>query len=200
MHRQQFIDIRDQSATFLELTMNSKTTEFIYGSFGNIQESAQDMDEYNGLGKALKAINEALKGPTQAYSSTSVALLVRRTFSPDLSQDIPAWRQHDFTLAQAATFVCGVIPADDTSQNAETSCLKFVIPRNAILLTAAQVQAIQGQLKRAQQGTFIEQGLYYTVYLRPLLPDELPLKMLAMFGDNQATYSGVPLHTGPLPA
>src|SRR5258708_101592 len=193
MHRQQFYDIQDQSATFLELTLNDKTTEFIYGSFGNQQESTQDMAEYNRLDQALRAINEALKGPIKAYSSNSVALLVRRTYSPDLTQEIPTWTLPDFEISQAATFVCGVIPKDETSQNAETSCLKYVIPQNAILLTASQVLAIQEQLNGGKQWTFTEQGLYFTVYLRPLLPDELPLKMLAMFGANETTYRGVPL-------
>jgi hypothetical protein len=198
LHRQQFVDIQDQNATFLELALNSKQTEFVYGSFGNMQESMQDMDEYARLGKALTAITEALSGPTRPYTSTSVALLARQNFSPDLTKAIPDWPLSDFTLAQVATFECGLIPSDETSRNAETGCLKYTIPNNALLLTSSQLTTIRSQL-RGQQGTFSEQGIYYTVFLRPLLPDELPRKTLAMFGSAQDGFRGVPILEGKVP-
>src|SRR5690348_2845804 len=66
LHRQQFVDIQDQNATFLELALNGRQIEFMYGSFGNQPESTQDMDEYQRLEKALKAITEALSGPTHS--------------------------------------------------------------------------------------------------------------------------------------
>jgi hypothetical protein len=199
MQRQQFADIQDQNATFLELTLNGKQREYIYGSFGNVQESQQDIDEYHRLNKALTAITEALKGPIRPYTSKSIALLARQTFSPDFSQNIPYWPLSDYTLAQAAVFVCGVLSPDNTSPNAETGCLKYLKPNNAILLTAAQLQTLQGDLNNQQEGTFTEGGLYYTIFLRPLLPDELPTKTLAMFGSDQFTYSGVPLLEGTVP-
>jgi hypothetical protein len=193
--RRQFADIPDQDATFLELSLDGKQEELMYGSFGNIQENAQDMDAYHRLGQALSAITAALKGPMQPYRSTATALLVRQMFSPDLSRAIPTWSLSDFTLAQAAVYECGVIPPDEVGLNPETACLKYTIPQHAILLTQAQVHSIQAQLQ-GSQGTFTEGGLYYTVTLRPLLPDELATKTLAMFGSAQEGYIGVPLLVG----
>ncbi len=201
--RRQFADIPDQDATFLELLLNGKREELMYGSFGNMRESAQDMDEYRRLGQALSTIMTALKGPTQPYRSDATALLVRQMFSPDLSRPIPTWSLPDFTLAQAAVYECGVIPPDEVGLNPETACLKYTIPQHAILLTQVQARAIQAQLK-GSQGTFTEGGLYYSVMLRPLLPDEQATKALAMFGSAQEGYSGVPLLTNgkvpPVPA
>jgi hypothetical protein len=201
--RRQFADIPDQDATFLELSLDGRQEELMYGSFGNMRESAQDMDEYHRLGQALSAITAALKGPTQPYRSTAIALLVRRMFSPDLSRSIPTWPLTDFTLAQAAVYECGVIPPDEVGLNPETACLKYTIPQHAILLNQAQAHAIQARLQ-GSQGTFTEDGQYYTVTLRPLLPDELAAKTLAMFGSAQEGYTGVPLLTDgkvpPVPA
>lgn len=197
--RRQFSDIADQNATFLEIAVNGKQQEFMYGSFGNTQESQQDIDEYHRLNQALTALNDALRGPTHPYTGATFALLARQMFSPDYSKAIPYWPLSDFTLAQAAVYVCGDIPQDDTSINAETGCLKYLKPLNAIALNAAQLQTLRTQLGTQLQGTFIEQGRYYTVILRPLLPDEISSKMLAMFGSAQDTYSGVPLLTGTVP-
>jgi hypothetical protein len=199
LKKQQFSDIQDQNATFLELALNGKHVEFEYGPFGTQSETAQDMDEYHRLGKALSAITEALKGPVRPYTGTAVALLARRNFSPDLSQQIPFWQLPDFTLEQAADFECGLLPQDQVSPNGETGCLKYVKPTHAILLTTAQIQTIKGQLGALQQATFVDQGLYYEITLRPLLPDELPQKTLAMFGSDQFSYSGVPLLIGVVP-
>lgn len=199
LHQQQFVDIQDQNATFLELTLNGRRAEFMYGSFGNQPESTQAMDEYSRLEKALKAITETLSGSTQPYTSTSVALLAHQTFSPNLTKTVPEWSLSDFTLAQVAAYECGPIPTDETSRNAETGCLNYIIPKNALLLTESQMKTIRAQLQGQQLGTFSEQGLYYVVFLRPLLPDELPNKRLAMFGSAQGGFQGVPLLEGKVP-
>ncbi|HZU00018.1 MAG TPA: hypothetical protein VFA10_10170 [Ktedonobacteraceae bacterium] len=198
-HQRQFADIQDQDATFLELALNGKQIEFMYGSFGNQPESTQAMDEYHRLEKALKAITEALHGPTQPYRGTSVALLARQTFSPDLTKTIPQWSLPDFSLSQVAVYECGVIPTDETSRNAEIGCLNYTIPKNALLLTESQLKAIKAQLQNQQQGTFSERGIYYSVFLRPLLPDELINKTLAMFGSAQGGFQGVTLLVGKVP-
>jgi hypothetical protein len=199
MQQRQFADIQDQNATYLELNLNGQQMEFMYGSFGNQQESALAMQEYHNLGLALTAINQALTGPTQPYHSQYMALLVRQDFSPNLSQSIPAWPITDFTLAQAAAFECGLIPQDTTSQNPETGCLKYTIPDNAILLTATQQATLVAQMPNQTQSDFSEDGLYYQVTLRPLLPDEIVSKELAMFGSAQQSYKGVPLLEGAVP-
>lgn len=199
MQQQQFADIQDQNATFLQLNLNGKHLQFMYGSFGNQQESTQAMSEYRNLGQALTDVNNTLTGPTQAYHAQHVALLVRQDFSPDLSQTISTWPLSDFTLAQAAVFECGLIPADQVGLNPETGCMKYTIPAHAILLTAAQLTTIEQQLNNQPQGDFTENGLYYTVTLRPLLPDELPLQQLAMFGSSQYNYVAVPLLQGNVP-
>jgi hypothetical protein len=190
--QQRFSDVQDENATFLELAFNGKQEELVYGT------SSSDQDEYQRLGRALTTINEALKGPTQPYKASAVSLLVRQTFSPDLHAHIPSWPVTDFTLAQAAIYECGPVPPDETSQSAETACLKFVIPEHAILLNGAQVQSIKEMLT-GLQGDFTEQGLYYTVFLRPLLPDEVARKQLAMFGSDQEIFRGVPLLSGKVP-
>jgi len=201
LKRQQFYDVPDQNATLLQLTLNNKHYEFLYGKFGTLQESAQDMDEYHHLGKALSAITEALNGPTHPYTSTSMALLVHQDFSPDLSQTISNWSLRDFSLDQVATFECGVIPRDETGPNADTGCLSFTTPLYAYLPTPQQLRTVKILLHGRQQGEFYEPNsvLYYTVVLRPLLPDEASQKMLAMLGSQQLSYSGVPLHSGTIP-
>ncbi len=199
LNRQQFYDIPDQNATLLQLMLNGKSYEFLYGAFGNLQESAQDMDEYRRLGKALTSIREALNGPTHSYASQDMALLVHQDFSPDLSQNIPDWRNQDFHLVDAATYECGPIPPDETGPNAGTGCLTYTIPHSVLLLNARQLQVIKSLLQGQQQGVFFEQGRYYSVVLRPLLPDELTQKKLAMFGSGELSYAGVPLKEGPIP-
>ncbi|HCI79931.1 MAG TPA: hypothetical protein DHW02_09580 [Ktedonobacter sp.] len=200
--QQQFTDIQDQNATFLELNLNGKRQQFVYGAFGYQQESTQAIDEYHRLGQALTAINNALTGATQSYTGSSIALLVRQTFSPD--QTPLTWPITDFTLAQASAYECGLLPPDTTSANQETGCLKFLIPQHAILLSTQQEQAIAGQIGNQRQGTFLsgifaEGSAYYNVTLRPLLPDELPNKALAMLGSAQFSITGVPLLAGTVP-
>jgi len=200
--RQQFSDIQDQNATFLQITLNGKQQEFMYGSFGNQQESLQDMDEYHRLEHILTSITGTMKGPVQPYKSRDVALLVHQSFSQD--QQLLPWPISGFTLAQAAAFECGLLPEDKTSHNPETGCLKYLIPHNAILLTAAQAQAISGKIPAQQQnplpqGLFSEGDSFYTVTLRPLLPDELASKSVAMFGSAQSSVTPVPLLNGQVP-
>ena len=199
LNRQQFYDVPDQNATLLQLTLDDKTDEFLYGPFGNLQESAQDLDEYQRLGKALTSITEALGSPTHGYTGPEIALLVHQTFSPDLSQNIPYWDLQDFTLDQLATYECGPIPPDETGPNADTGCLTYTVPHTAVLLSTQQLQQISALLHGQEQGTFLEGALYYVVELRPLLPDELAQKTLAMFGSQELSYAGVPLHEGPVP-
>ena len=201
--RQQFSDIQDQNATFLQITLSGKRQEYMYGSFGNQQETAQDMDEYHRLNKVLTAINNSLTGSTQPYKSKDTALLVHQSFSQD--QQLLTWPITDFSLAQAAAYECGLLPPDETSHNPETGCLKYLIPHNAILLTSAQAQAISTLIPGAQQMP-LPQGLFsegdtsfYTVTLRPLLPDELASKSLAMFGSAQNAVTPVPLLSGQVP-
>ena len=197
--RQLFFDIPDQDATFLDVNINGKHLELMYGAFGSQPASAQDKDEYQHLGKALATISHTLEGPTTAYQGKTFALLTYQTFSANLQQTIPNWPVSDFTLAQAATFECGVIPEDDVSSNPTIPCLQFTIPAHAILLNTGQIQSIEGALNGKQEGDFFENDQYYTVMLRPLLPDELQNKTLAMFGSSQTQFIGVPLLDGSVP-
>lgn len=197
--RQQFYDIPDQNATVLQLMLNGKQNEYLYGQFGHLQESAQEEDEYQRLGKALTSITEALVGPTHNYTNREMALLVHQTFSPDLSQNIPYWYFQDFTLFQLATFECGAIPPDETGPNADIGCLTYTVPHAGLLLNAQQSQKIMALLHGKEQGVFLEGGLYYSVVLRPLLPDEPAQKMLAMFGSQELSYTRVSLIEGPVP-
>ncbi len=197
--RQQFYDVPDQNATLLELTLNNKHLEFVYGKFGTLQESSHDMDEYHRLDQALSTITQGLKGQTSLYSNRSMTILVHQDFSPDLTQTIPIWSLKDLSLGQLATFECGIIPPDETGPNADTGCLTFTIPHYAFLPTAQQLTAIKTQLNGQPQGEFIEQGFYYRVIVRPLLPDELLQSTVAMFGSQELTYVGVPLHRGSVP-
>ncbi len=199
LSRQQFYDIPDQNATMLQLMLNGKQYEYLYGPFGNLQESAQDVDEYRRLGKALTSITDALVGPTHNYASQEMALLVHQTFSPDLSRTIPYWYFQDFTLFQLATYECGPVPPDETGPNADTGCLTYTVPRTVLLLNAQQIQQITALLHGQEQGVFLERGLYYSVVLRPLLPDESALKMLAMLGSQELSYAGVSLVEAPVP-
>jgi hypothetical protein len=198
-HRYQFYDVQDANATLLELTLNNKSYEFLYGQFGNLQESASDMDEYHRLNQALTTINDALNGPTAAYTGATFALLARVTVSPDFSKTIFDWPLKDMTLADVATYECGLIPQDETSPNTETGCLKYLVPQTALVLTSAQWQKLHTTLSNQLQGVFHERGTYYEVFVRPLLPDEPATKRLAMFGSMELSYKGVPLNNSPIP-
>ncbi len=198
MHQQQFSDVPDQNATFLEVNLNGKQLEFMDGLFGHQQEPSQALSEYQHLNQALQSIKDVLQAPTFPYSNSMMAFLVHQDFSPDLTQSILPWPLSTFTLAQATTFECGAIPQDTTSQNPETACLKYTIPQNAILLTASDLATLQTQMPKALAQIFSEQGLSYQVVLRPLLPDELATKTLAMFGSAQSHDIPVPLWTNTI--
>lgn len=199
LSQQQFADTPDQNFTLLQLSLNGKQYQYVYGTFGTLEESAQAMSDYHHLDAALSAISNALNGPTHAYSSRNRVLLVHQDFSPDLTQNIPTWTFPNFTLDQLATYECGAIPQDITSSNADTGCLTYSVPQHALLLSANQQRAILALLKGQQSGVFLEQGLYYAVNLRSLLPDELSSQALAMFGSSELSYSPVPLFRGPVP-
>jgi hypothetical protein len=195
----QFYDLPDQNATFLQVMLNNTSYLFQYGPFGNLQESAQDMDAYHRLGAALTSITSAVNGPTQPYAGKQMALLVHQNFSPDLSQTIPDWSLPDFNLYNLSVYECGVTPVDQTGPNGDSGCLTYTVPHNALLLNQQQQQAILSLLKGRQQGVFLDLGQYFSVALRPLLPDELPQKALAMLGSAELDYAGVPLQAGPVP-
>jgi len=197
--RQQFFDIPDQDATFLEFNIDGKHLEFMYGAFGSQPATTQDKDEYQHLGNAIATLSRILMKPTAPYIGKTFALLARHTYSADLQQTIPNWPIADFTLARAAAFDCGLVPEDNVSTNPETACLKFTIPEHAILLSTAQIASIKAAINGKQQGDFFEDGQYYTIILRPLLPDELQNNTLAMFGSSQWEFTGVPLLEGTVP-
>jgi hypothetical protein len=199
LNKQQFYDIPDQNATVLQLMLNDKEYTYLYGPFGNMPESAQDRSEYQRLGNALTSIAEALVGPTRPYTNQQMVLLVHQTYSPDLSQSIPNWSFQDFTLFQLSTFECGLTPPDLTGPNADTGCLTYTVPHTALLLNTQQLQQMKTLLHGQQQAVFLEKGAYYSVTLRPLLPDEIEQKTLAMFGSQELSYAGVPLVEGPVP-
>jgi hypothetical protein len=199
LNKQQFYDVPDQNATVLQLMLNSKEYTYLYGPFGNMQESAQDLNEYRQLGNALTSITESLVGPTRPYTSQQMVLLVHQAFSPDLSQIIPFWNFQDFTLFQLSTYECGLIPPDVTGPNADTGCLTYTVPHTALLLNNQQLQQIKTLLHGEQEAVFLEKGAYYSVTLRSLLPDEIEQKTLAMFGSQELSYTGVTLAEGPVP-
>ncbi|GHO52084.1 hypothetical protein [Ktedonobacter robiniae] len=195
--QKQFIDIQDLNATYLQLALNNQQTEFAYGSFGHYQTKAQELDEYTRLGKALTAINNTVNATSsQSYKASTYALLARRTFSADPQRDYPFWPLSDYTLEQAATYECGSIPPNENTPNLETPCLKFTIPSHALLLNHGQYQSLKASLN-GNSGTMSEAGLYYTLALRPLLPDEAQTKALAMFGSQQTQFTPVPLASTP---
>jgi hypothetical protein len=197
--QQQFYDIPDQNATFLQLNIDQRSYNYLYGPFGNLAESAQALAEYRQLGAALTSIRAALNGALQPYKGSSMALLVHQDFSPNLAQEIPYWTEPDIDLANLAIYECGAIPPDQTGPNADSGCLTFTVPHHALLLTAQQQQAIQLLLQGRAQGVFLERGVYYAVDLRVLLPDELAAMTLAMLGSDELSYNGIALIEGPVP-
>ncbi len=194
-----FYDVPDQNATFLQLMLNGTSYVFQYGPFGNLQESAQDMDAYHRLGAALTSITSALNGPTHPYTGKQMALLVHQDFNPDLSRTIAYWSLPDFNLYNLAVYECGATPLDQTGPNGDTGCLTYTVPHNALLLSEQQQQTIISLLNGQPQGVFLDLGQYYSVTLRPLLPDEIVQKTLAMLGSAELDYIGVPLQDGPVP-
>lgn len=200
LKRQNFSDVPDQNSTFLELNLNGQHKELVYSNFGSRSESAQDLDEYKRLGQALTTLNESLNGSTQAYTTNKYALLVHETTTPDRTQRMQTFSLPDFTLAQAANFECG--PDKDerpTSGNPIGPCLQYTIPLGALILTDNQLQTIKTLLGGQQEGQLEQEGLFYDVRLRPLLPDEVSTKKLAMLGSLQFSYQDIPLVEGNIP-
>jgi hypothetical protein len=200
LSQQVFYDVPDQNATILQLALNNKHYEFVHGPFGALGESTGAMHEYHRLGQALTSITEAIQGPTTPYSSRAMALLVHQDVSPDLGQPVLNWNVRSFTLNQLAVYECGVQPPDLTGPNADTGCLTFTKPHYAYLPDEQELRSIKTLLNGYLQGEFIENNLYYRVALRPLLPDELPQKVVAMLGNQELSYSGVTLYSGIVPS
>lgn len=200
---QTFDDIPDQNATLLQVTLDGKTHHFVYGPFGNLQESAQDMHTYQQLGDAISAIRNALAGPEVTYTSQNMALLVYQTFRSDFTQEqiqaIPNWTLTNISLANAAIYECGAIPTDLTGPNADNGCLTYTVPHSAVLPDQQDLRSILDLLHGKQQRMFLENGNYYVVILRPLLPDEIAQQQLAMYGSNAQDYTPVLLNKGPIP-
>ncbi|MEO7020533.1 MAG: hypothetical protein ABI234_10320 [Ktedonobacteraceae bacterium] len=204
LHRQVFNDIPNQNAALLQVTLNDKKYQFVYGPFGHLQEGSQDRHEYQQLGDAIGAIQQALSHPTQAYTSPQSALLVHQTFREDFTenqnQTIPRWTlSRTLNLAHAAIYECGVVPADFTSPNLDLGCLNYTIPQLAILLDQQNSNLVENLLHGTPQQMFLENNDYYIVMLRPLLPDELAQHHVAMYGNNNQDYTPVPLKSGPIP-
>lgn len=203
LHRQIFNDIPDQNTTLLQLTLNGKNYQFIYGPFGHLQESEQDMQEYQRLGMAISAIRNSLSGPENTYTSQQMALLVYQTFRTDFTeaqkQALLHWPLTDFTLADIAIYECGIIPQDLTGPNADNGCLTLTTPSVAYLASEQDLQLIKNVLKGQAQGVFSENNSYYVVTLRPLLPDEIARRQLAMYGSDTLAYTPVPLKGGTIP-
>lgn len=204
LHRQTFSDIPDQNADLLQIMLNNQKYQFIYGPFGYVQESSQDMHEYQQLGQAIGTIKSTLSHPTQAYTSQQSALLVYQTFRQDFTvqqeRTTPRWPlTSTFNLAHAAIYECGEVPSDFTSPNADLGCLHYTIPQLAILLDQHNTSLVSNALHGTQQALFLENGIYYVVMLRPLLPDEIVQQQLAMYGNNHQDYTPVPLKSGPIP-
>jgi hypothetical protein len=203
LHQQVFADIPDQNGTLLQLTLNGREYQFLSGPFGNLQESAGQMHEYQQLGNAINTVRSALDGPQRPYTSPQMALLVSETFRADFTEEqnqaLPTWPPGDIVLADTALYECGSIPQDLTGPNADNGCLTYTLPRVAYLPGPRHLQAMKAILKGQQQQLFMENGGYYTVILRPLLPDEVALQQLAMYGSNSQGYMPVPLKTGAIP-
>ena len=203
LQQQVFDDIPNQNATLLQIALNGKNYQFLYGPFGNLQESAQEVQEYHQLGNAISTIKNALTGPETAYTSQNMALLVYQTFRADYTtaqeQTLPTWPLNDIDLANTAIYECGAIPPDQTGPNADNGCLTYTVPLIAYLPGKSDLQQIKDVLHGQQQGMFLENTNLYVAILRPLLPDEITQQQLAMYGSNTQTYTPVPLKGGDIP-
>jgi hypothetical protein len=203
LHQQIFADVPDQNVTLLQLALNGENYQFTYGPFGNLQENTEQMHAYRQLGNAISAVRNALHGPEHPYTSSHMALLVSQTFRVDFTADqnqtIPTWPIDDIVLADTALYECGSISLDLTGPNADNGCLTYTIPHAAYLPGQRNLLAIQTALKGRLERLFLENSCYYVVILRPLLPDEISLQQLAMYGSNSQSYMPVPLKTGAIP-
>ncbi len=203
LHKQVFDDIPDQNSTLLQVALNTQEYQFLYGPFGNLQESTQDMQEYQQLGNAISAIKKAITGPLTTYTSSKIALLVYQTYLADYNyaqnQTVPIWPLNDIDLSNAAIYECGTIPQDQTGPNADNGCLTYTVPKAAYLLNNDDLTQIKSALLGQQQGMFLQNTSHYVVILRPLLPDEIAQNQLAMYGSNAQTYAPIPLQSGAIP-
>ncbi len=203
LHRQVFDDIPGQNSTLLLVTLNGQNYQFLYGPFGNLQESTQDMHEYQQLGNAISAVRNSLTGTETAYTSQDMALLVYQTFRADYTlaqnQTIPIWPLNDIDLTNTAIYECGTIPQDQTGPNADNGCLTYTVPLVAYLPGKNDLQQIKAVLFGQSQGMFLEYTSHYVVILRPLLPDEIAQQQLAMYGSNAQTYAPIALKSGTIP-
>lgn len=202
LHRQVFNDIPDQNITLLQIMLNGKSSQFIYGSFNNLSESEQDMQEYKQLGNAISTIRNSLSGPTTAYTSQNKALLVYVTSRADFTHtSIPAWTVSGINLADAAAYECGLIKPDPNTPrtNLDNGCLTYTVPQVAILPDQQSLRLITDLLHGQQQGMFMEDDAYYIIMLRSLLPDEMARQELAMYGSDIQNYTPIPLKKGSIP-
>ncbi len=205
LHQQVFDDIPDQNATLLQVALNNKSYQFTYGPFDNLQESAQALQEYQQLGNALSTIRNALNGSTHSYTSQTQALLVYQTsrldFTATQNASIPFWSLTTLDLANASAYECGLITPDPNNPrpNLDNGCLTYTVPLHVVQLSRSDTQNIARLLHGQQQRLFRTYTAYYVVMLRPLLPDELASKQVAMYGSDLQTYTPIPLQTGAIP-
>lgn len=205
LQRQTFDDIPDQNITLLQVALNGRNYQYVYGPFENLQESSQDAQDYHLLGNAISSIRQALNGPETAYTSQNQALLVYQTsrldFTAVQNNAILQWPISDISLFDAAAYECGLIQPDPNNPrpNLDNGCLTYTVPSVAIEVDKTEAQRVANLLHDQQQTMFLEDGYYYVVMLRSLLPDEIAQHQLAMYGSNNQTYRSVPLKTGPIP-
>jgi hypothetical protein len=202
---QVFDDIPNQNTTLLQIMLNDKDYQFIYGPFGHLGESTQEMQAYKQLGNAISTIRNALTGPETSYTSQDKALLVYQTSRIDFTyvqrESILEWTVDDISLLDVATYECGLIQIDPNNPrpNLDNGCLIYTVPLFAVQPDQQDLQLITALLGGQQQGMFQEDKDYYVVTLRPLLPDEMAYRRLAMYGSNTQQYTPIPLTDVPTP-
>ncbi len=205
LHTRVFNDVPDQNTTLLQVNLNNKNYQFVYGPFGNLQESSQDMHDYQQLGNAIAAVKNALGGPKTSYTSQKMALLVYQTSRLDYTQQhlstIATWPINDINLYNAAANECGSTDPDPNNPrpNLDNGCLTYTVPQVAFLPSKQDITTITHLLGNQQSDMFSANNNLYVVTLRPLLPDELSQKKLAMYGSGIQDYSPIPLKEGAIP-
>jgi hypothetical protein len=210
LSQQVFDDVPNQNVTLLQVTLNGKHYQFVYGPFGNLQENTQEMQEYHQLGQAIATIKNTLTGPETTYTSSQKALLVYQTSREDFtliqSMSIPTWSINDISLADAATDECGLVAPDPNNPrpNLDNGCLTYTTPLVVYEPDQQDIQQIAHLLQGQSQMMFQENDLYYVVMLRSLLPDELATGEVAMYGSvgsaaPTSVYMPIPLKKGMIP-
>lgn len=202
LQRQIFNELPDQNITLLQVALNGKNYQFIYGAFNNLSESEQDRQDYQRLGNAISAIRDSLSGPTKTYTSSNKALLTYVTSRADFTYDSALlWTVSGINLADAAAYECGLIEPDPNTPrtNLDNGCLIYTVPQVAIQPGQQDLRLITTLLRGQQEGMFMEDNAYYVVMLRPLLPDEIAHQQLAMYGSNAQDYTPIPLKKGAIP-